>query len=52
MEEGERGNSFGDGAAKNLPSSLLLQVNHPDIPTLSNYYLNICVCVQQLHGHE
>ena len=30
MEEGERGNSFGDGAAKNLPSSLLLQVCSPD----------------------
>ena len=35
---------MGDGAAKNLPFSLLLQVNHPDMPTLSNYYLNICVC--------
>ena len=44
MEEGEGANPLGDGAAKNLPSSLLLQVNHPDMPTLSNYYLNICVC--------
>lgn len=41
---GKGATPLGDGAAKNLPFSLLLQVNHPDMPTLSNYYLNICVC--------
>ena len=49
-EDGEKkAIPLGDGGVKRdrtfLPSSLLFQVNHSDMLTLSNSYLNKCECV-------